>query len=247
VARKSKSQQPDVIEDIEGIAEQAAEWIRGHLFLTLGMLIAVLATAASLSALGAYRTREAETASDALDRVTHDYLQAMGAGLGALGVPELANPQAAEAIRSEFAAQFGAIAAEHAGTVAGALARLEEGNLSESGGDLDASIEIWRAALQGLDPDSNLQAIFQLRIGQAYEEAERWVEAGEAYEAAAAYGRFPLHYWVMADAARCLSQAGEIERARDLALRLYSEGPPELDLPEHQRAMLRELRQIPTP
>jgi tetratricopeptide (TPR) repeat protein len=247
VARKSKSQQPDVIEDIEGIAERAAEWIRGHLLLTIGMIIAVLATAASLSALGAYRTREAETASDALDRATQDYLQAMGAELNALGVPELANPEAAEAIRTEFTAQFGAIAAEHAGTVAGALARLEEGNLSESGGDLDASIEIWREALQGLDPDSNLQAVFRLRMGQAYEEAERWVEAGESYEAAAEFDRFPLRYWAMADAARCYSEAGEIGRARDLALRLYSEGPPELSLPEYQLAMLRELRQTRTP
>jgi len=247
VARKSKSQQPHVIEDIEGIAERAAEWIREHLLLTLGMIIAVLATAASLSALGAYRTREAETASDALDRVTHDYLQAMGAGVGALGVPELANPDAAEAIRSEFVAQFGAIAAEHAGTVAGALARLEEGNLSESGGDLDGSIEIWRDALQGLDPDSNLQAIFQLRMGQAYEEAERWVEAGESYEAAGEFDRFPLRYWAMADAARCYSEAGELGRARELALRLHSEAPGELRLPEYQLAMLRELRQTRTP
>jgi len=247
VARKSKLQGLDVIEDIESIAERAAQWIREHLPLTLGAIIAILATAASLSALAAYRTREAETASDALDRVSQDYLRAMGAELGALAVPELANPDAAAEIRSEYVAQFAAIAAEHEGTVAGALARLEEGNLSEAGGDLDASIETWRAALRDLDPDSNLQAIIQLRIGQAYEAVERWVEAGEAYESAATYDRFPLRYWAMADAARCFSQAGEVQRARDLALRLFSEGPPELNLPEHQRAMLRELRQTRTP
>ena len=247
MARKSKSQQSDVIEEIEGIAERAAQWIREHLFLTFGALAAVLAAAASLSAFVTYRVREAEAASDALDRVTQGYLQAMGADLGALVVPELANPDTAEAIRSDYAAQYGAIAAEHVGTVAGALARLEEGNLSELGGDLDASIEIWHTALQSLDPNSNLLPIFQLRIGQAYEAAERWVEAGEAYEAAAEYGQFPLRFWSMADAARCFSEAGEIQRGRELALRLYSEGPSDLGLPEHQSAMLRELRQARTP
>ena len=247
MARKSKSQQPDVIEEIESIAERAAQWVREHLPLTLGVLFAALATAALISGLGAYRNREIETAFDALDRVTHDYLRAMGAEANAIGVPELANPDAAAAIRAEYTAEFGAIANEHAGTVAAALARLEAGDLSEADGDLDASIELWRTALDSLDQDSNLQAIFQLRIGQAYEAAERWTEAGEAYEAAAAYGRFPLHYWAMADAARCLSQAGEIERARDLALRLHSEAPDDLNLPEHQAAMLRELRQTRTP
>jgi tetratricopeptide (TPR) repeat protein len=247
VARQPKSEHPDVIEEIEGIAERAAQWIREHLLLSIGMLVGLLAVVASLSALVAYRTSEAESAADALDRVTQDYLRAMGAEQGSLEVPELANPEAAAAIRAEYAALFDAVAAEHVGTVAGALARLEEGNLSESDGDLDASIEIWRATLQGLDSDSNLRAIFQLRIGQAYEAAERWVEAAEAYEEAARFDRFPLRYWAMADAARCFSEAGEIERGRDLALRLYSEGPSDLSLPEHQSAMLRELRQTRTP
>ena len=247
MARKSKTQQPNVIEEIEGVAERAAQWVREHLLLTLGTLIAILATAASLSAFASHRGRETEIASDALDRVTQDYLRAMGADQGALAVPELANPEAAEAIRSEYAAEFGAIAEEHAGTVAGALARLEEGNLSESGGDLDTSIEIWRAALEGLAPESNLRAIFQVRIGQAYEDAERWIEAGEAYEDAAAFDQFPLRYWAMADAARCFSEAGEIQRGRDLALRLYSEGPSDLSLPDHQSAILAELRQTRTP
>jgi tetratricopeptide (TPR) repeat protein len=246
VARQSKSKQPDVIEEIEGLAERAAQWIREHLPLTIGALIAILATAASLSGLGAYRTREAETASDALDRATRAYLEAMGAGPGALAAPELANPDAAAEIRAEYAAQFGAIASEHAGTVAGALARLEAGNLAEAAGDLDSSIEIWQAAQQDLDDASSLQAVLQLRIGQGYEEAERWVEAGEAYEAAAAFEHFPLRYWAMADAARSFLQAGESEHARELALRLHSESPADLNLPEHQRAMLQELRQAHT-
>ncbi len=247
MARESKSHRSDVIEDIEGVAERAAQWIRDHLVLSFGTVVAVLAVAAAISAVAAHRTGEAEAASDALDRVTQDYLAAMGADQGSLEVPELANPEAAEAIRTEYAAQFAAIAAEHTGTVAGALAQLEVGNLSETGGDLDASIETWRTALQGLDSDSNLRAIFQVRIGQAYEEAERWVEAGEAFEAASAYGEFPLRYWAMADAARCFAEAGETQRGRDLALRLAAEGPAELGLPEHQSAMLRELRQTRTP
>ena len=246
VARKHEYERSHVIEEIESVAERAAQWVRDHLPLTIAVLLIALGSAAAIGALASHRTREAEAASDAFDRVTAEYLQAMGADPDALTVPELANPDAAAAIRSEFAGQFSAIAEDHAGTVAAALARLEQGNLSAAAGESDAAIEIWRGAIDDLGGNSNLRAIFEQRIGQAYEDGARWLEAAESYARAGAVKRYPLRHWALAEAARCLQQAGEIERARELALKLDSDAP-ELMLSQYLSAILAELRQIPAP
>jgi tetratricopeptide (TPR) repeat protein len=246
VARKPEHEQPHVIAEIESIAERGAQWIRDHLPLSIAVLLIVLGTAAAIGALAAHRTREAEAASDAFDRVTTEFMRAMGASPDALVAPELANPAAAAAIQSEFAEQFGAVAEEHAGTVAAALARLEQGNLSAAVGETDAAIEIWRVAIDDLGGNPNFQAIFEQRIGHAYEDDARWLEAAESYARAGAEENYPLRHWALAEAARCLQQAGEIDRARELALKLETDAP-ELMLPQHLSAMLAELRQIPTP
>lgn len=244
MARKPEHEQSHVIEEIESIAERGAQWIRDHLPLTIAGLLILLGAAAAIGALAAHRTRQAETASDALDRVTVAFMKAMGAGPDALTPPELANPAAAAAIRSEFSEQFGAVADEHAGTVGAALARFEQGNLSVAAGETGAAVEIWRGAIDGLGGNPNLQAIFEQRIGQAYEDEARWLEAAESYARAGAVESYPLRHWALAEAARCLQQAGEIERARELALRLATEAP-DLALPQHLTSMLAELRQIP--
>ncbi len=247
MARKSEHEQSHVIEEIEGIAERGAQWIRDHLPLTIAALLIVIGGAAAIGALAAHRTRGAEAASDAFDRVAADFMQAMGADAGAFTVPELANPVAAAAIRSEFAQQFGAVAEEHAGTVAAALARLEQGNLSAAAaGETDAAIEIWRGAIDDLAGNPNFQAIFEQRIGQAYEDEARWLEAAESHARAGAVESYPLRYRALAEAARCLQQAGEFERAREIALKLDTDAP-ELMLPQHLSAMLAELRQAPAP
>jgi lipopolysaccharide biosynthesis regulator YciM len=247
VARsKPEHEQPHVIEEIESIAERGAQWIRDHLPLTIATLLIVLGTAAAIGALAAHRTREAEAASDAFDRVSAEFMRAMGTDPDALTVPELPDPAEAAKIRSEFAEELGAVAEEHAGTVAAALARLEQGNLSAATGETDAAIEIWRGAIDDLDRTPNFLAFFEQRIGHAYEDDARWLEAAESYASAGAVESYPLRHWALAEAARCLQQAGEIERARELALRLATDAP-ELMLPQHLSTMLAELRQIPTP
>jgi hypothetical protein len=246
VARKSEHEQPHGIEEIESIAERGAQWIRDHLPLSIATLLIVLGAAAALGALAAQQNREAEAASDAFDQVTAEFMQAMGADPSAFTAPELANPEQEAEIRSEFAEQFGAVAEEHAGTVAAALARLEQGNLSAEAGETDAAIEIWRGAIDDLGRNPNLLAFFEQRIGHAYEDDARWLEAAESYASAGAVESYPLRHWALAEAARCLQQAGEVERARELALQLATEAP-ELMLPQHLSAMLAELRQIPAP
>jgi hypothetical protein len=246
VARKSEHEQPHGIEEIESIAERGAQWIRDHLPLSIAALLIVLGAAAALGALAAHQTRAAEAASDAFDQVTAEFMQAMGANPSAFTVPELANSEQEAVIRSEFAEQFGAVAEEHSGTVGAALARLEQGSLTAATGENGAAIEIWQAAADDLGGNPNFQAMFEQRIGKAYEEDARWLEAAESYERAGSVESYPLRHWALAEAARCLQQAGEIERAREHALMIDAEAP-ELLLPQYLDAMLAELRQIPAP
>jgi tetratricopeptide (TPR) repeat protein len=246
VARKPEHEQSHVIEEIEGLAERGAQWIRDHLALTITTLVVILASAAGIGAFIAHRNTEAEAASDAFDRVTTEYRKAMGADPDALEMPELANPAAAAAIRSEFAEQFAAVAEEHSGTVAGALARLEQGNMSAADGETDAAIEIWQGAIDDLGGNPNFRAILEQRIGQAYDGDARWLEAAESYARAGEVETYPLRHWALAQAARCFQQAGEVARAREFALRVDTESP-DLMLPQHLSTMLAELRQLPTP
>jgi len=240
VAAKSEGA-ANAIAEIEGIAERGATWVSENLVLVGVLIAALLASAAGVGVYLSGRTAEAEAGSDALDSVHAAYLKAMGASPGAIDVPELANPTAAAAIREEFLQKFGEIADEYPGTVAGVLARLEQGNLSEAGGEFEDSIEIWRNTLAGLSSNPKLEAIVHQRIGQAYEDADQWLEAGEAHEAASAIQTNPLRYFAMADAARCYAEAGETERAKVLAQRLFLEAPT-LELPGQLGASLRELR-----
>jgi tetratricopeptide (TPR) repeat protein len=241
VAKKTKSQQIELIEEIESITERAANWVRDHLYLTVGVLVAVLASVGAVGAMQSHQIRQAEAAADALDQVTADYMVAMGANPGDLVAPEPANPTAANSIRNDFAAQYAAVAAEHAGTPAAAMARFEEGNLAAESGDLDHATQIWEGALGELSENPSLRGIFQQRIGGANEAAGRWLQAGEAHEAASAIEGYPLRYWAMASAARCYDQADEHKRARDLSLRL-SQLAPDLKLPDHLNSLFEGLR-----
>ncbi len=244
MARKSEHDQPHVIEEIESVAERGAQWIRDHLALTIAALLIALGTAGGIGAFSAHQTRNAEAASDAFDRVHAEFMRAMGADPNAFEMPELANPVAAAEIRSEFTEQFGAVAEAHAGTVAAALARFEQGKLAAEAGETDAAVAIWQRAIDELDDNPKLRALFEQRIGLAYEVDARWLEAAQAHERAAAVDGYPLRYWALAEAARCFQQAGEIERAREIALRLGAEAP-DLMLPQHLSALFAELRQMP--
>ena len=80
----------EVLAEIEGIAERGATWVGENLVLVGVLLAALLASAAGVGVYFADRTAQAEAGSDALDNVRSAYLKAMGAGPGAIDVPELA-------------------------------------------------------------------------------------------------------------------------------------------------------------
>lgn len=239
MARKSESQ--SAIEEIEGAAERMAAWVQQH---AVPVTVAVVLVLAAGGGWGLYSSavqrREAE-ASAAVEAVRADYLSDMGAPPGAIQVPELANPDAARRIRDEYAERYRQVADEHEGTTAAALARLEMGELLAEGGEESQGLEVWKELLESLPGDSKLVPIVLQRIGRIHEDAGRWAEAAASHEQAASFEAFPLRYLALADAARCYAEAGDRDRALELFDRIEVEAP-DLQLPDHLRIRVRELR-----
>lgn len=230
---------PDVVEEIESGAERLAGWIAANLWLSVGIVVAALGLVGAVGGYASWRSSREVAASDALDVVRAEYLREMGAPAGALEVPELANPKAAQEIRERFLAQFREVAQARRGTVAGTLALLEAADLLdalERPDDVAATL----AEARETAPNPILRAMIDRRIGYLHEDAGRWAEAAAAH-AAAAVAEYPLRAWALADAARCTLKAGRSAEALALYDRLESEAP-DLALPEHEAAQLRELR-----
>ncbi|MEE9608417.1 MAG: tetratricopeptide repeat protein [Myxococcota bacterium] len=242
MARKTRTPGlPDALANVESAGERMAAWVAANARAVLIGAGVVLATAAALGGYRSWHEGREDTASSALERVRGAYLEAMGADPGSLVVPELANPSAARAIRVEYADRFREVAVEQAGTVAGTLAQLEAGDLFEASGQPERAVEAWREAAATAPRNSALRGVVLQRVATAEEEAGLWAEAGATHEAAAQIRAFPPRYWALLDAARCFAQAGEVERARELFARVDAEAP-DLRVPDHLRALARELR-----
>lgn len=231
---------PDVVEEIESGAERLAGWVAANLWLSAGIVLGVLAVVGAVGSYASWKSSREESASDALDTVRTAYLREMGASPGALEVPELANPKAAQEIRERFLVQFREVAESQRGTVAGTLALLETADLLEGLERPDERAAAFAEARESA-PNPMLRAVVDRRVGYLHEDAGRWAEAAAAHEAAAAVAEYPLRAWALADAARCELKAGRTAEALALYDRLQTEAP-DLALPEHEAAQLRELR-----
>ena len=230
----------DVVEEIETRAERLAGWIAHNPWFAGGIALAMLGAAGAFGAYRSWQGSRQATASAALETVRVEYLAEMGASPTALEVPELANPKAAAEIRERYLMRFREVAERERGTAAGTLAWLEAADLLEALGRRDESAALYAEAAQRA-PSPALQAIVQRRLGYLHEDAGRFADAAAAFEAAAAVPQYPLRYFALADAARCLARAGRTSEALALYDRIDAEAP-DLALPEHQAAQLRELR-----
>ncbi len=236
---------PDVVDEIESLTERFAGWVGANPWLSGGIVLGVLALAGAVGGYASWRTSREASASDALDAVRGAYLREMGAAPGALDVPELANPKAAQEIRERFLTQFQEVAEARRGTVAATLALLEAADLLEAlERPDDAAAELARA--RDTAPNPALRAMVDRRIGYLHEDAGRWDEAAAAHLAAASVPEYPLRAWALADAARCTAKAGRTAEALALYDRVQTEAP-DLVLPEHEAAQLRELRAASQP
>jgi len=229
----------DVTEEFESLAERFAGWTAAHPGLAVGIAAAVLAAAGAYGAWSSWRHSRAESGSDALDAVRVAYLEEMGAPPGAVDVPELANPKAAQEIRERYLARFREVADAQRGTSSGTLALFEIADLLRTLGRRDEIAAVYAEALASA-PTPELAAFVQRRIAYLHEDAGEWAEAAAAHEAAAVPAN-PLRYWALADAARCRALASQTQQALALYDRLAAEAP-DLQLPDHEAARARELR-----
>jgi predicted negative regulator of RcsB-dependent stress response len=241
MARRDHGAAAEALEEIESASDRLSEWLQENLRVVIFAVAATLVIAGLGSWAVSSRDDAEEAASSALARTRDDYLSAMGAAPGVIDVPELANPEAAAQIRSEYEKRFGEVAAEHPGTVSGTIASLEHARLASEGGRDDEAIELLESALANAPSGEAIRGIVLQRIAQRLEEAERWDEAAARHEQAAALGDFPIRGWALVDAARCRAEAGDAAGALALYDRLERE-LPDMTLPETERARVFELR-----
>lgn len=246
MARHKESAAAETLHEIEGAADRLGEWVQSNLTLVVSAIVGLLVVVG----LGSYIARSGDSAEQAASRelaeTRNAYLTAMGAGPGAMAVPELANAEAAARIRAEYTERFTEVADTHAGTVSGALARLEVAQLALAGEDTGAGLALYEQILEDGTPNSRLRGIVLQQLAQGLESLERWPDAAARHEEAANLSEYPLRHWALADAARCFHAAGETDKARVLFDRLDVDSP-DLRLPDHVRALKREVQAAATP
>ena len=247
MAQRSDSRQAtETLQEIESVFDRLARWVATNPRQVLGLLVAILLMAASLSLWNWAQERRETHASAAVARVQAAYLSAMGASPGSFEVVEPANPETGRQVRREFVVQFVEVADEHAGTASAVAARMEAAALQDQAGDQAAALESWRTAADEADGGSALEGLVLVRLARALESRSRWEEAGIAHEEAGEIEELPTRFQALGDAARCFAEAGDVERALAIFERIEAEAP-EAALPAHTKARLLELRAATRP
>jgi len=241
MARRHQPAAAETLEELEGAADRLGDWLEENLRIVIAAVVGVLVLAGAGAWILSARESSAKEASAALAKVRADYLSAMGASPGALDVPELANPQAAAEISSEYRGRFDEVSERYAGTVAATLAAIEAAELARRAEGVEASLARLEQALESAPAEAPLRGMLLQQIAQDLESAERWEDAARRHLQAAELDGYPLAGWALADAARTTAMAGDAPGALALYDRLEAEHP-DLRLPDHQRTQVRELR-----
>jgi tetratricopeptide (TPR) repeat protein len=245
VAKKKKQhQKPEsaaaTLEEIQSRGDRIADWIGQNPMPILGAGAAVLALAAGVGLFFTQRESALEASSAALSEVRLDYREAMGASPNVFEIPEPASPKLAQEVREEYVGRFEAVAEEYSGATAG-LALLEAGSLQQQLGEDQKAIETWQTALSHLSGDDPLRGIVLERIAGGQEQQGDFAAAAQTHAEAAEIQNYPLRYSALVNAARCLAEAGDTEGAIAAFARVERESP-DLNIPPHTQARLRELR-----
>ena len=241
MARRDQGSAAEVLGELESAADRLGEWLQTHVVAVSGAILGLLLAAGIGAWIVSWRAGVEEEASSALAQTRSEYLTAMGAEPGSIEVPELANPAAATQIRADYEKRYAQVATDHAGTVAGALATVEQAGLADADGRSDEAISLLEQALKQAPQKDEVRGLIEQRLAQRFEAAGRWAEAADRHEAASKRKEYPLHGWAIADAARCRAMAGDTAAARALYDRLDQEAP-DLALSDTQRAQRLELR-----
>jgi tetratricopeptide (TPR) repeat protein len=240
VAKPDSTQASEALHEIESIFDRSAHWVARNPRLVLGVLGVVLATAAALGGQQAWRARAEATASAEVASIQADYRRAMGAQSGLGEIQEPANAEAAAATRQEYATRLYEAADRLAGTRAGLAARLQAGTLQSELGESASALATWRKAAEEAPAGSALAALAQVRLAGGLEAAGDTAAAAEAYLTAGGVEDFPGRIPALGNAARCLADAGQNERALEVFGGLLAEEVAKL--PVYVSARLTELR-----
>lgn len=241
MARKRGAERPNVLDELESQGDALAEWLQRNARPVIAVVAGSLVLAAGYGGYRSWSGGRETAAAEALGEVETAYFAELGASSDSIALPELANPDAGRAVRDEYVERFRSVAAEHEGTTAAALARLQQAELLALQGDDEQAEAVLRQAADALGGGSRLRPLLLEHLGQLHERSGRWAEAAEAYAEAGGNASYELRHWALADAARCYAQAGENGRARELFDRIQAEAP-DLTLPSHLRDLARELQ-----
>ncbi len=231
----------ETLQEIESVFDRVAGWVASNPSRFLALVGVALGTAAVIGGLSWWGERQEAEASTAVARVVAEYRAAMGVPPGSEVIVEPANPEVARAAREEAVEDLLEVAGEHAGSVSALPAYLEAGNLRTELGDLEGALAAWQQGVDQAPGDSAVLGLLLSRLGRGLEEAGRWEEAAATHARAAEIEDYPARHYALADAARSYAEAGDTDQAVALFDRLESEAP-EIQIPDHVRARLRELR-----
>ncbi len=247
VVKKKKSKQhkqesaKETLDQIESRGDELIVWITSNPTPILVVAGVLLGLAALVGGAISYTSSQYEKAASVLAEVRLDYRSAMGASPGGVNIPEPANPEVGARARTEYAERFREVGKKYSSSIIGTLAMLEAGSLEEELDKSDQAIETWQTALATIDKDEPLRGILLARIAAAQEQAGDFKAAAKTHQEASEITSYPLRYSALVNAARCLLEAGDDEAALAIYDRVVNESP-DLVLPEHTEARLRELR-----
>ncbi len=241
--RNKRKPAPDsathALDGIERETDRLAEWMTEHQVTILAVAAGVLVLAAIVGFATSSRQSSRAEAAEAFAALQTEYRVAMGAPAGAIEIAEPANPETAEAVRTEYAARFGELAKTHRGDIIGALASLEQSGIEQALGDDAAALAIIDTSLAAQPSGAETRDFLESRRAGLLEQLGRFDEAAAAWAAAASADN-PRRAELLANAARCWAEAGNADKA--LSVWQEAEG---LDgagrIPPYVRARMEEL------
>lgn len=240
--KKTAESAAETLEQIESLGDRIAAWVGENPVLVLGVAFAILALAGTYG----FVTHRAESARERsaadLARAQQEFRLAMGAEPDAIEITEPANAETAREVRTRYVERFSALATEYEGRTSGALAALEAARLRAALGDTPGALETLSRALSALPPAAPVRAFLLVESAGLHEAQGAWSEAAAAYRAAFDQADNPLRWQALADATRCLLEAGQTAEALELYGRIRREAV-DYRLPAHLESRLRELEQ----
>ena len=240
MARRRSEASTDALEELESLSQRLAFWLESNWKLVVGVAAVLLLAAAIAGAFTTWRRHQVEAASAAVADLRREFVVAMGGEPGDVEVPEPANPERAERVRSEFVTRFVETARQYPGSAASAVALLEAGEIYIDLGAPHEALALWEEGALGLPRDSALRAMLLDRSGPLLESEGRFADAADAYEQAAAIEVYPMRYPALAEAARCRLEADQPDAALAIYQRFEREAP-QFAIPDYIEGPLREL------